>query len=132
MPTNAAMPLIVWSRAFPGTPTQVREARRFLSAILAGQEAAGDAVLCLSELVTNAALHSNSGLPGGQFTVRVEMNRDLIRVEVHDEGGLWNGAGAPDEQHGRGLHIVGQLARAWGRDGDSESGWKVWYELDCG
>ena len=67
MPTNAAVPLIAWSRAFPGAPVQVREARRFLSTILAGQEAAGDAVLCLSELVTNATLHSHSGRPGGQI-----------------------------------------------------------------
>ncbi len=132
MPANAAVPLIAWSRAFPGTPTQVREARRFLSTIVAGQEAADDAVLCLSELVTNAALHSYSGRPGGQFMVRVEMNGNSLRVEVRDEGGSWHAAGAPDEQHGRGLSIVSQLARAWGRDGDSETGWRVWYELDCG
>lgn len=132
MPTNAAVPLIAWSRAFPGTPTQVREARRFLSTILAGQPAADDAVLCLSELVSNAVLHSHSGKPGGQFTVRVEMNENLLRVEVLDSGGSWTGAGAPDEQHGRGLNIVSQLAVAWGRDGDGETGWTVWYELDCG
>ena len=132
MPTNAAVPLIAWSRAFPGTPTQVREARRFLSTILAGQPAADDAVLCLSELVSNAVLHSHSGRPGGQFTVRVEMNENLVRVEVLDGGGSWTGAGSPDEQHGRGLNIVSQLAVAWGRDGDSETGWTVWYELDCG
>ena len=35
MPTNAAVPLIAWSRAFPGTPAQIREARGFLSTILA-------------------------------------------------------------------------------------------------
>jgi serine/threonine-protein kinase RsbW len=132
MPANAAVPLIAWSRAFPGTPMQVREARRFLSTIVAGQPAADDAVLCLSELVTNAALHSRSGRPGGQFTVRVEMNENSLRIEVRDEGGSWQAAGAPDEQHGRGLSIVRQLARAWGRDGDSETGWRVWYELDCG
>jgi serine/threonine-protein kinase RsbW len=132
MPANAAVPLIAWSRAFPGTAKQVREARRFLSAIVAGQPAADDALLCLSELVTNAALHSHSGRPGGQFMVRVEMNGNSLRVEVRDEGGSWHVAGAPDEQHGRGLSIVSQLARAWGRDGDSETGWTVWYELDCG
>ena len=129
MPTKAAVPLVAWSRVFPGTPAQAREARRFLATILAGQDAADDAVLCLSELVTNATLHSNSGRPGGQFTVRVEMNGNLFRIEVHDEGGVWHGPGAPDEQHGRGLNIVSQLAVAWGRDGDSETGWIVWYEI---
>ena len=133
MPTKAVVPLIAWSRAFPGTPVQVREARRFLSTILAGRPVADDAVLCLSELVTNATVHSHSGRPGGQFTVRVEMNENMLRVEIHDDGGSWRGAGSgsPDGQHGRGLGIVSQLARAWGRDGDSETGWTVWYELDC-
>ncbi len=129
MPTTAAVPLIAWSRAFPGAPEQVREARRFLAGILAGQPVTGDALLCLSELVSNAVLHSHSGKPGGQFTVRVEMNENLLRIEVLDGGGLWAGGGAPDEQHGRGLNIVSQLAVAWGRDGDSETGWTVWYEL---
>lgn len=129
MPTTAVVPLIAWSRAFPGTPEQVRQARRFLVGILAGQPVAGDAVLCLSELVSNAVVHSDSGKPGGQFTVRVEMNEKLLRIEVLDGGGLWAGAGVPDEQHGRGLNIVSQLAVAWGRDGDSETGWTVWYEL---
>lgn len=129
MPAKAAVPLIAWSRAFPGTPAQVREARRFLAAILAGRAVADDAVLCLSELVSNAVLHSHSGKPGGQFTVRIEMNEDLLRIEVLDGGGSWAGAGAPDELHGRGLNIVSQLAQAWGRDGDSETGWTVWYEL---
>jgi len=129
MPPTAAVPLIAWSRAFPGTPDQVREARRFLTGILAGQSVTGDAVLCLSELVSNAIVHSDSRKPGGQFTVHVEMNESLLRIEVLDAGGLWAGAGVPDEQHGRGLNIVSQLARAWGRDGDSETGWVVWYEL---
>ena len=129
MPTTAAVPLIAWSRAFPGTPDQVREARRFLADILAGQQVTGDAVLCLSELVSNAVVHSDSGKPGGQFTVHVEMNENSLRIEVLDGGGLWAGAGVLDEQHGRGLNIVSQLARAWGRDGDSETGWTVWYEL---
>ena len=46
--------LLVWSRAFPAIPAQVREARQFLSAILDGRPSADDAIVCLSELVTNA------------------------------------------------------------------------------
>jgi hypothetical protein len=45
--------LIGWSRDFPATPEQAGEARRFLAAILDGHRA-DDALLCLSELVTNA------------------------------------------------------------------------------
>ncbi|GEM_PF-1671424 len=60
-----------WSRTFAGTAGQVGEARRFLAAVLGGHPAAGDAVLCLSELAANAIIHSRSGEPGGVFTVRV-------------------------------------------------------------
>jgi hypothetical protein len=40
-------PLIGWSRAFPATPAQVREARQFLTGILGGHPATDNAVLCL-------------------------------------------------------------------------------------
>ena len=47
-----AAPPLAWSRAFPATPEQVREARRFLAGILGGSPAADDAILCLSDLAT--------------------------------------------------------------------------------
>jgi anti-sigma regulatory factor (Ser/Thr protein kinase) len=126
--TTAAPPL-AWSRAFPGTPAQAREARQFLAAILDESPAAEDAVLCMSELAANAAIHSQSGLPGGQFTVRAEMDGGLLRVEVRDQGGPWTWPPAGDAGHGRGLLIVAGLARAWGREGDSATGWTVWFEM---
>src|SRR5436309_16094947 len=58
------------SRTFPATPDQVREARSFLASVMGEQPATDAAVLCLSELVSNAILHSNSRRPGGTFTVR--------------------------------------------------------------
>jgi anti-sigma regulatory factor (Ser/Thr protein kinase) len=129
MPETTAAPPLTWSRAFPGTPAQAREARLFLAAILDGSTAAGDAVLCLSELAANAAIHSRSGQPGGQFTVRAELGGGLLRVEVRDQGGPWTWLPAGDARHGRGLLIVAGLARAWGREGDSATGWTVWYEM---
>jgi len=51
--TAIAVP-VAWSRSFPADAAQAGEARRFLAAILDGSPAAGEAVLCLSELVTNA------------------------------------------------------------------------------
>lgn len=123
-------PLIARSRAFPASPPQIREARRFLAAILDGCPADDDALLCLSELATNALLHSHSREPGGCFTVHAQRQGNHARVEVRDQGGPWPPPAPtdPGEQNGRGLAIVSQLARAWGRSGD-ETGWTVWFEI---
>ena len=37
----------------------------------------------------------------------------------------------PDDLHGRGLVIVSRLALRCGRSGDGQSGWRVWFEMDC-
>ena len=74
MRETSTAPLIGWSRRFPATPEQAGEARRFLAAILDGRPA-DDAILCLSELVTNATIHSRSAQPGGCLTVRVQLPR---------------------------------------------------------
>ena len=131
MPKTAA-PLMAWSRSFPAAPEQVREARRFLAAILANLDAP-DASLCLSELVTNAVVHSHSSQPGGIFTVRAQLDGQRLRVEVCDQGGPWLSPthATTDEENGRGLLIVGQLADRWGCEGHSRTGWIVWFEIEC-
>jgi anti-sigma regulatory factor (Ser/Thr protein kinase) len=123
--------LLGWSRAFPATPENVRKARHFLATILDGRPAADDAIACLSELVTNAATHSDSRLPNGRFTVHTQVQGNHLRVSVTDEGGPWAQVPSPvgDEEHGRGLLIVAQLADRWGRTGDSDAGWTVWFEI---
>jgi serine/threonine-protein kinase RsbW len=129
--TSTAPPL-AWSRAFPATPPQIAEARRFLAQILDGRPATDDAILCLSELVTNAMVHSYSGKPGGHFTVHAQIQGDRLQVEVRDEGGPWTRSDRRrDGQHGRGLLVVAALARDCGRTGDSDTGWRVWFEMDC-
>ena len=124
-------PPLAWSRAFPATPASVGEARRFLAQILDGRPAADDVILCLSELVTNATVHSHSRHAGGIFTVRAEIRDGCIRVEVKDQGGSWAVPIPGDMQHGHGLHIISRLARTWGITGDSDTGWIVWFEADC-
>jgi serine/threonine-protein kinase RsbW len=128
-----ATPLIAWSRRFAASPPQIREARLFLATILEGCPVADDALLCLSELATNALLHSRSREPGGYFTVHAQRQGDDLRVEVRDQGGPWTSPALTNsgEMNGRGLAIVGQLARAWGRCGD-EAGWTVWFEIGQG
>jgi len=130
MRETTIVPTLRWSRAFAATPARAREARKFLATILEGERAADDAVLCLSELVTNASIHSRSREPGGIFTMRAHLNGEQLRVEVCDQGGPWAGHPRADGQHGRGLLIVAQLASNWGRTGDSETGWTVWFEMD--
>ena len=130
MRETTTAPLIGWSRPFPATPAQVREARQFLAGILDGHPATDDAVLCLSELVTNAVLHSRSGGPDGHFRVCAEVDGSRVRVEVSDQGGPWERSAEEDEQNGRGLLVVAQLARNFGRTGDDQAGWTVWFE--CG
>jgi serine/threonine-protein kinase RsbW len=125
-----AVPLIGWSRAFPATPAQIREARQFLTGVLDGHPAADDAVLCLSELATNAIIHSRSREPGGHFRVRAEVHGSRVRVEVCAQGGPWKLSATDDDQNGRGLLVVAQLARNFGRTGDGQAGWTLWFE--CG
>ena len=129
MRETSTAPLIGWSRSFPAIPEQAGEARRFLAAILDGHPA-GDAILCLSELVTNATIHSRSRQPGGCLTVRVQRRDDHLRVEVCDQGGPWTETAHEDGQTGRGLLIVDRLASTWGRSGNAETGWITWFELE--
>jgi serine/threonine-protein kinase RsbW len=121
-------PPLVWSRTFPAAAAQIGEARRFLAGILDDLPAADDAVLCLSELATNATVHSRSR-DDGHFTVRVERHDQHLRVAVRDQGGPWSQPTAPNDQHGRGLLIVSSLATTWGRDGHPTTGWTVWFEI---
>jgi anti-sigma regulatory factor (Ser/Thr protein kinase) len=79
-----------------------------------------DVLLCLSELVTNAARHSRSGNQGGHFTILVRAtDGEFVTVMVADDGGPWK---APDREreapYGHGLDIVAALATEMGIDGD--------------
>lgn len=131
MRETSTVALIGWSRTFPATTTQIRESRRFLASLLAGHPAADDAILCLSELTTNAILHSRSRQPGGSFLVRVERHGDHVRVEVTDQGGPWQQHAPDDDQNGRGLLVVSRLAQNWGCTGDENAGWTLWFEIGC-
>ena len=107
-------------------------ARRFVaSAIRHGGPARDISRLLVSEAATNALLHSASG-DGGTFAVEYAISDHLLRVEVHDAGGL---TGPRRRVHdiasvtGRGLDLFDALSDRWGVDG-SPDGWTVWFELD--
>lgn len=129
----ANVPVMKCQCTFAAVPSQVSQARRYLASLLDGHRAAEDAMTCLSELATNAVLHSDSGELGGSFDVSVTVEPGRIRIEVADQGGSWRRRclNADGEcGRGRGLGIVAAVASAWGIAGD-RSGRTAWCELDC-
>jgi anti-sigma regulatory factor (Ser/Thr protein kinase) len=124
-----SLDLCAATATYGGRPEHVRQARADARDLLTGCPAADEVILCLSELATNAILHSRSRRPGGTFTVRIETRPGAyIRVEVEDDGGPWL-APAPDPGSGRGLDIIGALAAEWGA-ATSPAGRTVWARFD--
>lgn len=124
-----------WSRMFPGDKTRVREARWFARGVLAGHALAGLAELVVSELATNAVLHSNTGRYNGPFVVEIDSEHDRVFIVVTDLGNERSlhpranrAALASLAENGRGLAIVDALAKEWGTD-DVSCGLSVWAEL---
>ncbi|GGP36297.1 ATP-binding protein [Streptomyces abikoensis] len=117
--------------SLPASPRSVAAARRFSRGLLAEwglDELADDAVLLLSELVTNAIVH----VPGGAGEVRLALSRTPAQlvVQVTDGGGrlpLCAEAG-PDSENGRGMWLVEQLAAEWGHH-TSGGGKTIWFTL---
>ena len=115
-------------RSFRASPDQVGEARRFLAQVLGDCPTTTDAVACLSEIVTNSVLYSNSRRPRGRFIVRASLRPAGLRVEVEDEGGPWKPRHGHSDQRGRGLAIVDALSTDWSVSGDGTSR-TVWFEI---
>jgi anti-sigma regulatory factor (Ser/Thr protein kinase) len=119
-------------RIFPGDPSQVSYARRFVQQALAAHGAATDAALLTSELATNAVQHTATG-QGGTFEVIVCQRPATVRIAVLDGGSSAIPTPTPDQRlhtSGRGLALVDALARQWGQQGN-QHGRAVWFELDA-
>lgn len=129
---TAACPALAGARVFPGTPEQVQAARAFVARYLAGCPARETLRSCVSELCTNAILHTASGA-GGVFTVEVLRPRPgAACVAVTDQG---SAAGPPrvlprdrGSEDGRGLALVAALAGRWGYHRAAGGGLTVWAE----
>jgi anti-sigma regulatory factor (Ser/Thr protein kinase) len=93
----------------------------------------GDAELVLSELLSNAILHTRSET----VRCRVVCSTGRVRVEVTDGGGRPAGhrARTADDaaEHGRGLRLVEAVSERWGSaPAEHGRGRTVWARLRCG
>jgi hypothetical protein len=104
---------------YPAEPRQVGLARAALAGWLGGCPQADEAILIASEFATNSVLYSSSRC-GGAFTLRAEVSRDRLRIEVEDAGGPWRD-GPRDDGRPHGFDVVAAIAGAgnWGVDGDA-------------
>jgi anti-sigma regulatory factor (Ser/Thr protein kinase) len=118
----------------PWAPASVTVARQRLAADLSAagifEAAVGDAILVVSELLSNAIRHARP-LPGANVQVAWALADEAIEVAVSDGGA----ATLPARTHasvsalgGRGLDIVDYLASRWGIRSD-DSGQTVWAVL---
>ena len=83
-----------YAGTFPGSPEQIGLARRADKSYLGSCPASDDVALVVSELATNAAVHSESR--NGTFTLRVELHPTWVWVECDDAGGPWISRPATD------------------------------------
>ncbi len=115
----------------PCGPAAPRLAREAIRGVLGGRRnAAADATLVVSELVTNAVRHSACN-PDQTLTLDARVIGDYVRIAVHDPAQSAQvphvRGSAPGTGGGLGLRLVEQLARRWGWD--RPDGRLVWAEL---
>jgi anti-sigma regulatory factor (Ser/Thr protein kinase) len=113
--------------ALEPSPAAVRSSRRLVAEAMgaADEDLVDRALLCASELVTNAIEHAEP--PAG---LRVVIDDDNVRIEVDDSSERLPALRHPDETsiRGRGMLIVQRCSDRWGiisRPG----GKTVWCEL---
>ncbi|MEV4748622.1 ATP-binding protein [Streptosporangium sp. NPDC049248] len=121
----------------PVQVASVPQARSYVRDLLdgVGHPCADDALLLLSELVTNSVRHSDSGrTPDGRITIAVAHHNGTLHIDVIDAG---SSAGQrprvcpdadPDSGGGRGLWLVQQLSSDWGWY-ETSAGRVVWFQL---
>ena len=96
---------LTFTATLPGEPSSVPVARRLVRGALPGCPRATDLMLAMTELASNAVLHSASGR-GGTFTVRIRTAPQWARIDVADEGPA---AGPAVAGNGWGLAIVADV-----------------------
>ncbi|MFG1620186.1 ATP-binding protein [Nonomuraea wenchangensis] len=101
------------SRSFAGLASSIGEARAWATTLLpVGYGRADDVALVVSELATNAVLHSASGASGGRYAVQIEVDAAAgsVGVTCIDMGPALVPAARREGEGGRGLALVRELA----------------------
>ena len=119
--------------ALPAHPEAAAAARRLAGARLQEWRLAADtydaAILVVSELITNAVVHTASE----RVVCELRCLGRRLRIAVQDQGHLPGGprlSRTADDEHGRGLLLVDAMSSAWGsHDAGDASGRTVWAEL---
>jgi anti-sigma regulatory factor (Ser/Thr protein kinase) len=104
-------------------PDAAGEARSFIRSVLREHPRVDDAVLSVSELVTNAVRY---GPAGDGLEILIDRHESAIRVSVHQRAGSFR----IDRSHrtgvgGLGLMIVEKVSDAWGVDNQTGA----WFEI---
>jgi anti-sigma regulatory factor (Ser/Thr protein kinase) len=114
----------------PREAASVRAARQIVASALDGSavpnEKRQDVVLLTSEVATNALVHA-----GSAFDLSLSLEAGTVRVEVHDDGGVFSPsrAAGPGATAGRGLALLEVMADRWGTRDEGALGKVVWFEL---
>lgn len=114
----------------PAEPASAARAREFVRDLVRQSHHQGledAAVLCVTELVANVSLHTDST----ECAVTVVDEPEDILIEVADGDGSCPTLEHPARlaEHGRGLGIVDALAGEWGVEPCREAGKSVWARL---
>ncbi|MGW2858195.1 ATP-binding protein [Streptomyces sp. NPDC001205] len=129
------------ARQFDAIPISVAESRAFLMRCLTrwrlntpGQTFAGDALLIVSELVTNAVLHTRTSLqrtPRRRLWLALHIQPNALICAVSDPSPAppHMTIPAPCADAGRGLQLVTALSTAWGWTPTPPPGKTVWARL---
>jgi anti-sigma regulatory factor (Ser/Thr protein kinase) len=116
-------------RRFPCDRSAPGIARAEIRRVALGRVALADAVLVVSELVTNAVRHSGCEA-AEEVELMVEFTPAGLRIAVWDVGRCVSGPMLREQGRasgGLGLRVVSELADRWGTD--DVSGRRVWAEL---
>ncbi|MFG1779273.1 SpoIIE family protein phosphatase [Micromonospora sp. NPDC049051] len=127
---HALRPSRSTSMEVPAEPTAPSRVRHWMTGQLTEwrvpESIIGAAVLCTSELTTNALLHA-----GTAARVEIDLSPERLLVSVADSGTRGTVTRAQTDtlsSRGRGLGLIEELSDAWGTD-PTVRGSTVWFEI---